>query len=103
MTSIFRVDIASHFKLATRPNGVEARLYLLQSLEQYDKLEVDFAGADPSPSFADECIGILCRNIGWDEFRKRIQMLNLSDSARSLMKHVISRRRNQERPEILHS
>ena len=61
-TSIFKISVSDQFKLATRPNGAEARHFVMQMLEEHDEVELDF-GSDPTPSFADECIGILCRNI----------------------------------------
>ncbi|MFY1903911.1 STAS-like domain-containing protein [Achromobacter dolens] len=99
-TSIFKISVSEQFKLATRPNGAEARHFVMQMLEEHDEVELDFSGSDPTPSFADECIGILCRNIGWDSFRARIHITNVSESSRSLLKHVLTRRRGEARPNI---
>lgn len=98
-TSIFKISVSDQFKLATRPNRAEARHFVMQMLEEHDEVELDF-GSDPTPSFADECIGILCRNIGWDSFRARIHITNVSESSRSLLKHVLTRRRGEARPNI---
>lgn len=93
MTSTFKVVIPDRFKLATRPNGVEARTYVLAILDAHTTVELDFKGATPTPSFADECIGVLCRTMGWDEFKKRVRLTNVPDSSRPLIKHVVHRRR----------
>lgn len=103
MNSIFKINISSEFKLATRPNGEEARLFLLKTLEQYPEIEIDFSGAEPTPSFADECLGILCRTIGWEQFKHRVHIINVSEESKPLIKHVIMRRRSQSIPSILAS
>ncbi|MBV2180920.1 MAG: STAS-like domain-containing protein [Castellaniella sp.] len=92
MTSTFKITVPERFKLATRPNGIVAREEVLRVLEKYDLVELDFAGADPTPSFVDECLGILCKTIGLKAFRDRVKISNLTDSSRSLFKVVISRR-----------
>lgn len=101
MISTFRVAIPERFKLATRPNGVEARSYILHALDEHELVELDFMGAHLSPSFADECVGILCQIIGWDAFRSRIRLFNVPDDSKSLIKHVVARRRSQE-PSSVH-
>ncbi|OXS89580.1 hypothetical protein PAP18089_01630 [Pandoraea apista] len=95
MTSLFRVAVPERFKLATRPNGVEARNFVLQTLKDYDSIELDFMGAHLSPSFADECVGILCQILGWEAFKTRIRLANVSDDSKSLIRHVVGRRRAQ--------
>lgn len=92
-SSSFRVAIPEQFKLATRPNGVEARTYVLSVLHSHASVELDFLGVTPTPSFADECIGILCRTLGWDEFKKRIRLSNVPEESKSLIKHVVHKRR----------
>lgn len=94
-TSIFRVAVPEQFKLATRPNGVEARTYVLHVLHSHSEVELDFLGMTPSPSFADECVGILCRTLGWDEFRRRVHLKNVPEESRSLIKHVVLKRRGE--------
>lgn len=44
MTSTFKVVIPDRFKLATRPNGVEARTYVLMVLKAHAAVELDFQG-----------------------------------------------------------
>lgn len=94
-TSIFKINIPESFSLATRPNGAEARAALLRALDAYDVVELDFAQSSPTPSFADECLGITCKEIGWEAFKRRVKILNVTDTSRSLFKHVILRRRSE--------
>ena len=92
-TSTFKITVPEQFLIATRPHGVEARAAVVNALARYENIELDFAWKDPSPSFADECIGVLCKDIGWESFRQRVRLSNISEMSRSLFKHVISRRR----------
>jgi len=80
-------DIAP--ELTTRPIGIQARERLIQVLEDYDMIEVDFLNRSLTPSFADECIGRLAAIIGLSEFKKRVKLINVSESTRPLVKHVI--------------
>lgn len=93
--SIFRINVPQEFKLATRPQGVAARETLLEALKQHGEIELDFAGSEPTPSFADECVGVLCRTIGWERFRNQVHFSNLTDATKSLLKVVINKRRRE--------
>ncbi len=95
MTTTFKIVIHDRFKTATRPNGVSARQFILKKFEDYEKIDLDFTNENPTPSFVDECIGLLICELGWSEFKQRVQITNPSDSARSLIKLVISRRKAQ--------
>lgn len=95
MTTTFRINVREHFHVSTRPNGVEARTYVLSALKDHDIVELDFDGAHPTPSFADECVGVLCATIGWDAFRQRIRLTNVSDDSRGIIKHVVVKRRHE--------
>lgn len=96
MTSTFKITVPEEFRLATRLNGEEAREAILRMLDQYDVVELDFAKSNLTPSFADECVGRLCQSIGWETFKKRILISNLSDASRSLLKVVLTRRRHEK-------
>lgn len=92
MTSISTIrvavtDIAPD--VTTRPIGAQARERLIQALEDYDSVEVDFQEKSLTPSFADECIGRLAATIGLGEFKRRVKLRHLNASSKSLVKHVI--------------
>ncbi|MGF6903921.1 STAS-like domain-containing protein [Paraburkholderia sp. GAS348] len=94
-TSTFKICVHEHFRVSTRPNGVDARTYVLNALKDHDIVELDFQDAHPTPSFADECVGVLCATIGWEAFRQRVKLTNVSDDSRGLIKHVIVKRRTE--------
>ncbi|WP_196217334.1 STAS-like domain-containing protein [Burkholderia pseudomallei] len=95
MTTSFKINVRDSFHLSTRPNGIEARKYVLAALKEHDVVELDFQNTHPSPSFADECVGILCATIGWTAFRTRIRLMNIPDDSRDLFRHIVAKRRSQ--------
>jgi hypothetical protein len=93
MTSTFKVNVTEIApELSTRPVGVQARERILNLLEDYESVEVDFLNRSLTPSFADECIGRLAGIMGLETFKKRIKLLNLNESTKSLVKHVVLNR-----------
>ncbi|MFZ1180727.1 MAG: STAS-like domain-containing protein [Herbaspirillum sp.] len=90
ISSTFNVkvtDIAPD--LSTRPVGIRARERLINVLHDYEAVEIDFLDKSLTPSFADECIGRFAAQIGFDEFKKRVRLVNLSEASKPLIKHVI--------------
>jgi len=95
MTSSLKVDIFDIASdLTTRPVGARARSVLLEMLEDNETIEIDFHGKSLTPSFADECIGQLAAELGFEDFRARVKMLNVSESSRPLIRHVVLTRCN---------
>lgn len=92
MTS-FEFAIATAFRsLATRESGAEARQSVLQALEWHPLIVLNFDGAHPSPSFADELVGKLAAILGANAFRERVQIVGVGDAERLLLNHVIAQR-----------
>lgn len=90
MISSFNVDISDiASELTTRPVGALARSQLLRLLAEHDSIEIDFRQRSLTPSFADECIGQLAAKLGLEDFRARVKLLNVNDSSRPLVRHVI--------------
>jgi len=90
MISTFKVDINDIApELTSRPVGAGARRQLLALLEEHDSVEIDFHFKSLTPSFADECVGQLAGLIGMRNFRERVKLTNLTETAKPLMKHVI--------------
>lgn len=87
--STFKICISQQFKLATRPNGVEARTVLSGLLQTHDVLELDFRDASPTPSFADECLGGLCRILGLPAFKQRVRLTNVPEEIKPLIRRVV--------------
>lgn len=82
----------SRNSLSTREFGAEVRQCILEKLELGENLVLDFGKQNVSPSFADECIGLIVQDLGFERVKKNIKLINLSDSAKSIIKHVISKR-----------
>ncbi|UTV30842.1 STAS-like domain-containing protein [Photobacterium atrarenae] len=78
--------------LATRENGSLARQKLLNILDDHEVVTLDFANSSVSPSFADELVGILARELGFEVFRTKIRMVNVSTPTKAILKHVLSKR-----------
>lgn len=93
MTSTSKIDLSHDFPgMESRETGDAALAEVLRALDDADVVELDFGGANPSPSFADQAIGSLAAKLGLDEFKRRIRLLNTSEAAAPLLKHVILRR-----------
>jgi hypothetical protein len=79
--------------LSSRVTGAEARQILLEEINQeLGKVVIDFNFQNVSPSFADEFIGIVANMLGREVFKSKIGMVNVSNSSKLIIKHVISRR-----------
>lgn len=97
MTSSINVDILDiAADLTTRPVGAQARRRLLDLLDEHEAVEIDFHQKSLTPSFADECIGQLAAKLGMSNFRSRVKLLNVGESSRPLIRHVILTRCNAQ-------
>lgn len=76
-------------QFSTRPHGIAVRESLARMLEGGDEVVLDFANTDVSPSFAEEAIGVLAAQLGWERFRSCIHLRNVPAATQSLLKHVI--------------
>lgn len=92
-TSTSRILLAEDFPgMVSRPAGDQALAVVLLALDGSEVVELDFGRADPSPSFADQCVGGLVSRLGLEEFRRRVQLLNVPSHAVPLLRHVIFRK-----------
>src|SRR3546814_5308638 len=71
---------------ATRPNGLAARQKLKALLGQSGPVIVDMGGVVLTPSFADEFLGVLLVELGDASFRRSIQIVNVPQGSRALLK-----------------
>lgn len=83
--------------LTTRHKGASAREQILEDIDKHGSIELDFKESPISPSFADECIGKLAKQLGLEKFKASVRMTNVSESSQTLIKHVISKRLNEEK------
>lgn len=96
MISTFKVAIDSIAEeLSTRPVGAKTRRILLRLIDQYESIEIDFKNKTVTPSFADESIGMLAGELGLEDFKRRVTLLNVVDSNKPLIKHVVLKRCSQ--------
>lgn len=101
-SSKFEVRIEAP-QTATRPNGVSARMKLLERLETFDEVVVDLTNVRITPSFADEFLGVLLLELGVDKFRQSVRIINVPDASRPLLQTVLSRRSGSSSPKTLAS
>ncbi|MGD9152762.1 MAG: DUF4325 domain-containing protein [Gammaproteobacteria bacterium] len=91
MTSTFKIKLKKHFpEFISRKLGMEAREFLINELKNHKRLEVDLSNCLVTPSFADECIGILAAQIGLENFNKNLAFKGVKPEIKSLFIHVIS-------------
>ena len=99
MTTLFDVEAVQQFgRLATRTAGASARELILNALKTHEAVRIDMTDMNLTPSFADECFGALKEDLGLEEFKRRVHLTNLSESASQLLSHVLSRRERKKLP-----
>lgn len=82
----------------TRPNGVAAREKLRAALTEADNVVVDMTDIVLTPSFADEFLGVLLVELGEDNFRRAVKIVNVSETSRPLLRTILHRRASNPRP-----
>jgi hypothetical protein len=93
MTSSKRILLKEIIKgEASRNSAIKVRNDILELLKDINTIEIDLSGANLTPSVADELIGGLALHFGANGFKKKINVINASESQVALMKHVIARR-----------
>lgn len=93
MTSLCEVEAVHEFgRLATRAAGAEARGYISKALKTCRIVQIDMIGMNVSPSFADECFGLLAAELGLEEYGRRVRLINVPEAAQDLIRHVVYRR-----------
>ena len=88
--------------LATRVGGSELRARLLGLLDDTDHVTVDLDEMAITPSFADEFLGGTLELLGRDEFKRRVSIVNLSESAKPLVRHILNQRAKESELRGLH-
>ena len=95
-TSIFEFDLNTlDLDMATRPNGDRFLTDVLTALRSSDVVSITFGPKEPTPSFVDQCFGGLIATLGFEDFRRRVKLKNVSPSTRPLLLHVLARRAPQ--------
>jgi hypothetical protein len=87
------ISLSHEFQtLATRKSGESAGRSLRAKLAREESVILDFEDSSVSPSFVDELIGILAKELGFKVFQQRVKMINVSDSSKAIIRHVLARR-----------
>lgn len=75
---------------ATRVDGKALRSQLLCILRDAHHVTIDFSGVTLTPSFADEFLGGTMGELGKDNFKSAISIVNLPESAKPLVRHILN-------------
>ena len=97
--SCFEIILSEQFgPISSRDSGAELRkeIEFLVASAKTQTIIVDFQGRSVTPSFADECFGILAERWGLETFKKRVTSRNVNPKSRVLLGHVIRNRVNSE-------
>ena len=79
--------------LGTRLLGEIVRKEILEACRANQQVVIDFAGVDTlSPSFADECFGVLLDELGIETFKEKLRFKGTTSEINSLLRLVTSRR-----------
>jgi hypothetical protein len=90
--SFSKIFVRDFSSLATRESGAVARALVLERLQKASSIVIDFTGAHPTPSFADEFLGRLAESLGETQFRASIKVQGADAETRPLLQQVIMRR-----------
>lgn len=83
-------DLVDRF--STREAGAKARAKLLEMMGHATCIFLDMQGARLTPSFADECFGLLAHEVGLQRVREALKMKNLNVLSKPIINHVVARR-----------
>jgi hypothetical protein len=93
MTSLCEVGAVQEFgRLATRAAGADARRFISDALKKCEVVRINMIGMNVSPSFADECFGLLAAELGLEQYGRRVQLINVPEAAEDLIRLVVYRR-----------
>ena len=92
MSSTDKIFVHDFPSLATRESGAIARELVLKRLRDSPLIIIDFTGAHPTPSFADEFLGRLAESLGESDFRASIKVQGADAETRLLLQQVVMRR-----------
>lgn len=94
MTSMNSSKVISFVKAfesnRSREAGEKARKVLERLLEENEYLVLDLENQPFSPSFVDSTIAVLAAQMGLEDFKRRVRIINVEPSTRALIKHTIS-------------
>jgi len=97
MTNSFKISELSKNTLVGRDIGKETRLKIKDLLSKHDTIIIDMENSNQfSPSFIDEAIVKLVIELGKEDFKKRLQLINITEGMKNLMNSILHRNLNRE-------
>ncbi len=78
--------------LTSRSEGANARDLILDVIKKHGVVLVDINNEKLTPSFADECFGVIAESFGLENFKKKVKLINVTPNVSTLVKHVVIRR-----------
>jgi hypothetical protein len=91
VTTSFKISEISGGVLGRRENGEKARNKILLLVEELEKVTIDFENLTSiSPSFLEEAIVKLVTHYGKDEFKQKIEFININPSIKSTMNAMLA-------------
>jgi len=76
----------------SRESGEQLRHLILENLNQFPCVELDFSQVTLTPSFADEAFGLLCTHLSKQDLNQKIKFQHLSATHKALLARVIGNR-----------
>jgi len=97
MTNFFKISELSKNTLVGRDIGKETRLKIKDLLLEHENIIIDMEDSKQfSPSFIDEAVVKLVIELGKEEFKRRLKLINISEGMKSLMNSILHRNLNRD-------
>jgi hypothetical protein len=97
MTNFFKISELSKNTLVGRDIGKETRLKIKDLLSEHETIIIDMENSKQfSPSFIDEAIVKLVIELGKEEFKRSLKLINISEGMKSLMNSILHRNLNRD-------
>lgn len=91
MTNSFKISEITGGVLGRRENGEKARNKIQLLVEDFEKIIIDFENLTSiSPSFLEEAIVKLVIYYGKDDFKTKIEFININPSVKSTMNTMLA-------------
>lgn len=88
------IDVGEYgANLLDRERAVRVREYIDERIGGQDWVELDFASVvSVTPSFADECFGVLVERLAGEPERATVHLVNTSPDVRAVLRFALARR-----------
>lgn len=91
MMNSFKLTAISNGLLGRRENGTKTREKIKSLILENECIEIDLENTSQiSPSFLEEAIVKLVTDLGKDDFKKSIKLININSSIRDMMNTMLA-------------